>query len=154
MIETLVGAGYGHYEVSNFARGGEASEHNQIYWRGEPYHAVGLGATSYVGGERATRERSLPAYLKLIESGEDAIVERTTLSERDRRRERLAFGLRMRAGVPLGRFAEVEGATPQEVGGEALARFAEQGLVEFTPSVVRLTARGLMFADTVMRELI
>ncbi len=54
-IETLIASGYEHYEVSNFARPGCRSRHNQVYWRNEPYYGFGAGATSYVGGARSRR---------------------------------------------------------------------------------------------------
>ena len=37
-------AGFAHYEVSNYARPGEESRHNQHYWRGGSY--LGLGAAA------------------------------------------------------------------------------------------------------------
>ena len=49
-IDRLGDAGIVQYEVSNFARAGHRSRHNQTYWRGDEYFAVGPGAARYVGG--------------------------------------------------------------------------------------------------------
>ena len=42
--------GFQHYEVSNFARLGHASTHNQSYWEFRDWLAVGVGAHAYIGG--------------------------------------------------------------------------------------------------------
>ena len=48
--------GYEHYEISNYARPGRRSRHNQIYWRAEEYLALGPGACGFLG-RRALRQR-------------------------------------------------------------------------------------------------
>ena len=50
--EHLGGKGYHHYEISNWARPGLASQHNLAYWRTLPYLGVGPGAHSCLGGYR------------------------------------------------------------------------------------------------------
>ncbi len=47
-MDTLAAAGYGQYEISNYARPGCASRHNLIYWRNEPYLGVGPSAAGCV----------------------------------------------------------------------------------------------------------
>ncbi|MGE5676252.1 MAG: radical SAM family heme chaperone HemW [Mycobacterium leprae] len=46
--ELLAAAGFEQYEVSNFARPGFRSRHNQVYWRNEPYLGLGCGAHSFL----------------------------------------------------------------------------------------------------------
>jgi oxygen-independent coproporphyrinogen III oxidase len=49
-------AGYARYEVSNWARPGFESRHNQAYWRCRPVYGAGAGAHSY-GTDGATARR-------------------------------------------------------------------------------------------------
>jgi oxygen-independent coproporphyrinogen III oxidase len=65
-IDELMRAGFEHYEVSNFARPGKRSRHNENYWRGGGYFAAGPGAARYVAGVRETNHRSTTAYLKHV----------------------------------------------------------------------------------------
>jgi oxygen-independent coproporphyrinogen-3 oxidase len=62
--ETLAGAGYERYEISNFALPGHRSRHNSAYWSGAPYLGIGPSAHSY-DGERTRRWNapSLEEYL-------------------------------------------------------------------------------------------
>ncbi|KAL3811416.1 hypothetical protein ACHAXA_005317 [Cyclostephanos tholiformis] len=71
---------YEHYEISSYAyrdsarggdgerrrrrRGSNRSRHNQIYWEyNGHWHAVGLGATSNLNGERYARPRAMSDYI-------------------------------------------------------------------------------------------
>ena len=63
ILKALRDAGYRRYEVSNFAKNGEYSEHNLVYWRDEEYYAAGLGASGYVDGIRFDNTRNLTKYL-------------------------------------------------------------------------------------------
>ncbi|MFS6825971.1 radical SAM family heme chaperone HemW [Cyanobium sp. ATX-6F1] len=60
--ERLRAAGYGHYEISNYALPGHASRHNRVYWSGAGWWGFGLGATSAPYGRRLARPRTRAAY--------------------------------------------------------------------------------------------
>ncbi len=62
--------GYEHYEISNFARPGKRSQHNQCYWHGQDYLGLGLGAVSFLDGLRVQNLRNLSRYLKRMERKE------------------------------------------------------------------------------------
>ena len=79
-IDRLTAAGFEHYEVSNFARPGCRSRHNQTYWSGDGYFAAGPGAARYVDGVRETNHRSTTTYLKRVLAGESPVAEREELS--------------------------------------------------------------------------
>lgn len=68
--DQLMGAGYWWYEVSNYAKPGHESRHNIAYWTGVPYLGVGLGAHSFLNGERFERQRNLTRYKAALDQGE------------------------------------------------------------------------------------
>ncbi|MDR2885763.1 MAG: coproporphyrinogen III oxidase family protein, partial [Rikenellaceae bacterium] len=62
--ETLAGAGYEHYEISNFALHSRRSRHNSAYWTGAAYLGIGPSAHSYDGARlRRWNEQTLEAYI-------------------------------------------------------------------------------------------
>jgi len=66
-VRMLTNAGYEHYEVSNYAKPGHRSRHNQKYWRCAPVWAFGMSAVSYLRGERFERPRKMEGYVKFVE---------------------------------------------------------------------------------------
>ncbi len=59
----LIDAGYQHYEVSNFAKPGQACRHNIKYWTCQPTIGLGAGAHSYFLGHRYQNDPDMYRYL-------------------------------------------------------------------------------------------
>ena len=154
-IETLAAAGYHQYEISNFAKPGRECRHNIAGWEGRDYLGLGPSACSTVAGRRwqnianidqyvdgwraslpASRAASVP-----LEPRPPVIEFAEHVSETMRAAERMAFGMRMNAGVPA---EVVRGRWDQQVS-ELLA--AE--LVEWHAGRLQPTKRGILFADEV-----
>jgi oxygen-independent coproporphyrinogen-3 oxidase len=153
-IERLAAAGFDHYEVSNFARPGRRSRHNEVYWAGGEYYAAGPGAARYVGGVRETNHRSTTTYLKRVLAGESPVAESERLEPEARARERLVLGLRRMEGVDRRAFAEAAGYAIDELAGPAIARFVRMGLLADDGRRVRLTREGLFVSDALWPELV
>lgn len=51
----LKAAGYGHYEISNFARSNRVCRHNQAYWQRKDCLGIGIGAHGFVNQEWGER---------------------------------------------------------------------------------------------------
>ena len=71
--ELLGGAGYHHYEISNWARPGLASRHNLAYWRNLAYLGVGPGAHSCLGGYRFWDMDSPRGYVAAVREWAESI---------------------------------------------------------------------------------
>src|SRR5207237_2125160 len=61
--------GFEHYEISNYARPGSRSRHNQIYWRRREYLACGPGAAGFLGDVRYTNVKPVTRYVQRLEDG-------------------------------------------------------------------------------------
>ena len=60
----LAGAGYHHYEISNWSQPGRESQHNLAYWRNLQWLGVGPGAHSALAGCRFWTVRSPRDYAR------------------------------------------------------------------------------------------
>lgn len=158
LIERLGRMGFIHYEISNFAREGAESRHNLVYWKADSYLAAGPSAASYLGGIRRSQPASLADWYQGVTDPEEGpfsaglIEER--LDEKAARIETMVLGLRLMEGVSRRRFFERHGTGFEDVFGSRLNRLQEEGLVHLDEGGVRLTARGLDFADYAARSLL
>jgi oxygen-independent coproporphyrinogen III oxidase len=153
-IEQLSGAGFEHYEVSNFAKPGRRCRHNEVYWSGQGYFAAGPGAASYVDGERRMNHGSTTTYLNRVLAGESPIQFRERLNPSNRAREYLVFGLRRLEGVNREQFRRQTGFQIDQLVGSEVARFQALGLLDDDGQTVRLTREGLLVSDSLWPELL
>ena len=98
LCERLKQAGYGHYEVSNFALPGYESRHNSSYWNGTPYLGLGAGAHSYDGRSRQWNVANLTRYIRTIIGGK-VPFKREVLTPTEQYNERLMLALRTCHGI-------------------------------------------------------
>jgi putative oxygen-independent coproporphyrinogen III oxidase len=143
--ESLSNAGFTHYEVSNYARPGFESLHNQAYWEGADYLGLGPGAFSTIAGRRWKNVADTAAYTLRSAIGASLECDVENLSRDELRRERIALLLRTTTGVSL----DVLGSAS-----ERIPQLVTAGLA-FPPSANRLvlTPRGRLIADSVAVEL-
>ncbi len=154
--DVLARAGIRRYEISNFAKPGRECRHNREGWRSGDLLGVGASAASHVANSRWSNVADLDEYVARIESGLPAAsgegVE--TLDEATWAAEDLYLGLRLVDGIDADeRLARVpEPGRTRLV--RALARGTREGLLALEDRRVRLTRRGLLFADAVFDELL
>lgn len=153
-IDTLSGAGFEHYEISNFARPGRRCRHNQVYWANHAYFGFGMGAARYVNGRRELNTRDLQEYLRRTLSGESAIFQSEELGPEERARETMAVQLRRAEGIDRGAFRAQTGHDLDALAGAAIVRHVELGLLADKSSSVSLTRRGKYVADKVIEGLL
>jgi oxygen-independent coproporphyrinogen-3 oxidase len=98
----LTNSGYEHYEVSNYAQVGFQCRHNKVYWENKSYYGFGMGAASYVNGQRFTRPRTRREYYTWLKQG--AVIDVPVTSFNDWLLEKLMLGLRLTTGINLAEF--------------------------------------------------
>jgi oxygen-independent coproporphyrinogen-3 oxidase len=147
-LRRLRAEGYDRYEVSNFARPGEESRHNLVYWHDEPYYGLGLGASGYVDGVHYDNTRSLRLYLQ----GKWRASE-----EKETPKDALEYyfltNLRLEKGFNLGAFQEKFGFSFLQKYAAPVAALQSRGLLEVTPERVAPTDQGILLLDEILLAL-
>lgn len=141
--EMLSAAGYRHYEISNFSVRGFECRHNIGYWMGRQYFGFGLGASSYLNGERFKNTSDMEEYVKNAGCPENSKRELQKLSESDMMEEFMFLGLRLTDGISKNEFTRRFGKSFDDVYGPVATELAADGLLLQEGDNVRLTARGL-----------
>ncbi|WP_345204290.1 radical SAM family heme chaperone HemW [Fodinibacter luteus] len=149
--EVLAAAGFGWYEVSNWARTPAGRcRHNEGYWRGDAWWGVGPGAHSHVGGVRWWNVKHPRTYAARLAAGVSPAAGREELTAAQRHDEEVLLGVRLREGLPVGAL--------DDDGRAAVAGLVGDGLVDGRAAVldrrVVLTRRGRLLADAVVRRLV
>lgn len=156
----LAERGFDHYEVSNYARAGATSRHNQHYWRGGDYLGLGAGAVGTLSeGHAGRRYRNEPRPERYLETARQTQPETRPeifeehLTPEDRVREALMLGLRTAEGVSLARVREATGLALEDGREDALARRRARGDVELDGDALRVPASRWLMLDAIVADL-
>lgn len=142
-------AGYGQYEISNYARPGFECIHNQGYWTRVPYLGFGLGAAGFFDEKRYKNETDLRKY---IEAPESACQLTEVLGTQQQMEEMMFLGLRMNQGVSKHAFHQCFGKPMEEIYGQVIQKNVENGLLINEADRVYLTKKGMDLCNYVMTQ--
>lgn len=148
-IDLLEARGFEHYEISNFARPGHRSAHNENYWANGEYAGLGVGAASYRNGVRSVHTRELEAYVAAAAGGEPIPGESERLEGARRAGEAVMLALRTAQGVCLSAFKERYGLDFLDFYAPVVGQYRSLGLLETDATHARLTKRGRFLANDV-----
>src|SRR6266516_1148207 len=152
--EILGAAGYGWYEISNWAVSRSSSTepsrcaHNMLYWTGGDWWGIGPGGHSHVGGTRWWNVRHPAAYAARIAAGSSPGQAREVLSEAERQLERVMLLTRLADGCPTAALGPAGQANAAQVVADGLADAAA-----LARGRIVLTRRGRLLADAVTQKL-
>lgn len=138
----LTGAGYEHYEVSNYSLPGHRAVHNSAYWAGEPYIGLGPAAHGFTGTKRRWNLRHLSAWESALAAGIDPVEGEETLSLAQREMEEVYLGLRSSGGL-----ATVAGDDP------LIRRWCSEGWGEVRNGRLYLSPMGWLRLDAIAATL-
>ena len=148
--DTLELNSYKHYEISNFAKEGKESKHNKNCWEQKEYIGLGATAHSYLDGVRFSNQdfSNLEEWNFL-----DKIIEEKQTLE-DKSKEYMLLGLRKIEGVSIGLFKEKYGSNPLFMFRSELDKLVRENLLVVDGDWIRLTNKGLDFANLVWEEFV
>lgn len=137
--------GYDHYEISNFAKKGKRSRHNQVYWRYENFDALGPGSSMKHDNVRKTWTKQLGQYIQ-----EEAYSEVLELDMDDQMFEFVMMGLRLKEGIEAKRFLDRFNHSIFDVYKEAINRSVNEGLLMVENDKIYANEHGFIMLDDIL----
>ncbi|GAA4008386.1 radical SAM family heme chaperone HemW [Deinococcus rubellus] len=157
--ELLGAAGFGRYEISNYARSGEHSRHNSAYWQNRFYLGLGPGAA----GHYPSRDPQLKAERRTNPHLHDWLAhdfasglagEAEAIDAEEHVTDALFMGLRTRAGVNLTELSRASGIAVGERYAGPLQRNLVAGLLMREGEQLRATEQGWWLLNKVLADFV
>ena len=147
---------YIHYEISNFAKNGYESKHNLNCWNQKEYLGFGVAAHSYFENKRYYNINCIEKYCKNIE--ENNINKNRDIceiqEEEEKKKEYMLLGLRKIEGIDIQEFKNIFVENPIYLFRKELEKLVKKDLIEIDLNQIKLTAKGLDFANIVWEEFV
>lgn len=153
---TLEQNGYNHYEISNFAKSGFESKHNTDCWKQHEYLGFGLSAHSYFNDIRYSNIYDISKYISNIKNKDfEKNVETNEIQDiKSKENEFIILGLRMLKGVNIDSFYKIFNENPTRMYAKQIEKLTNQGLIKIQNGNIKLTDKGIDFANIVWSEFI
>ncbi len=144
-IRYLEEHGLYRYEISNFARAGQESLHNLVYWHYLPYYGFGSSACSYNGKQRMTNVADIESYIRGAVPNIEQLPARTSLAEF------MFLGLRTTEGINLSIAKERFGVDVMSMFGQEIEKYINKEMLSFDPAAnnLKLTKLGMKFGNEI-----
>ena len=126
-VNALNSLGIKQYEISNFAKEGYQSRHNNKYWKLVPYLGIGKSAHSYWNGRRFFYDENF----NIVADGEGGSDE-----------ERIMLGLRLSEGIEKSLVRKL------------YSQFVKAGLMTENENRISLTPEGMLVSNTIINSLL
>lgn len=143
--------GYIHYEISNFARNGFESKHNLNCWNQNEYLGFGLSAHSYFNNKRFSNTDN---FINYIENQKDNIEINEIQTDDIKKKEYMMLGFRKLKGISISEFERKFGINPLFYFRFEISELVEKELIEVDLDNIKLTNKGLDFANIVFQEFV
>jgi oxygen-independent coproporphyrinogen-3 oxidase len=160
LSEKLTGAGFVHYEISNFARrstsypSGRTSLHNSSYWNGTYYLGLGPSAHSYNGTSRLWNVSSLPEYINAMHENAGTFSVSEQLDGRAKYNDFIITRLRTMWGVSLDELRREFGKEQESYFLEKSERYISIKKLKKQGDNVKVLPEYFFISDAIIRELI
>lgn len=146
--------GFGRYEISNFAKPGQACRHNLNYWMNGQYLGLGCAAASHIQGLRLRNTESLDAYLAAMARGEPCLAERVVQTEADEAYDTVMLALRTSRGLDRRAFQHRFGYDFAARRAARIAPLERAGLLVKTADRLWLTDRGMDVQNGILTQIL
>lgn len=147
----LIGAGYSHYEISNFAKEGYESRHNKKYWNYESYLGLGPSAHSFFNNKRFNNYRDIVKYNVMLAEGKIPIEDTYLLKPEDNKKEFIMLALRS-SGVNFDRYREIIKSDFQIEFEKETETLISNNLASKDTNKFSLTTEGYLLADEIVSK--
>ena len=152
-LRALTGAGYRHYEISNFSLSGYECLHNMNYWERGEYLGLGPGAWSFISGERYHAVADIHEYSRRLTAGLSIVEDVETVKNGRAAEETIMLGLRTDKGVDLRKYEQEFGPEASRYLEACIAKLRGSGLVRVRDGRLMLTDRGILLSDEALTRL-
>lgn len=154
--EILKQNNYIQYEISNYSKPNFNSKHNLDCWNQKEYIGFGVASHSYINMERFSNTENLEEYIKNIKN--EQIQNNYTINEVQNKttqmKEYMMLGLRKIQGISVSEFKQKFNENPIYLYRIELNKLVEKELIEIDFDNIKLTKKGLDFANLVWEEFI
>lgn len=152
VIDTLRGAGYQHYEISNYAKPGYVSKHNSAYWDGVPYVGLGPSAHSFDGGNiRRSNPANVREYITALSEGR-LIYNEEVESPNDTHNDYILTRLRTAKGIMKTDYIGKFGSQAWDTLVKNSADMVKSGVVVLDDNGISITERGFLISDEIISD--
>lgn len=150
--EILEENGFNQYEISNYAKEGKECRHNLAYWNMDNWIGVGSASASYINGKRIKNMSSVEEYINSINERGEAVEEIINNSKNDNMEEFMFMGLRKINGIDENEFKKRFGMNINDVYGEILNKYIDEGLLIRESGRVFLSEKGIEISNIIMAD--